>query len=115
MITYSLYTKDKYNRSGALFEARYKNVLVESDSQLLHLTRYIHLNPIAYPEYASYELAEKYEFSSYGAYSGIEIKPKWLETESVMKFFSYNSSRYKSFISEKPVDYGINEKLKIEK
>lgn len=34
-----------HKRSGPLWASRFKNVLVENDEQLLHLTRYIHLNP----------------------------------------------------------------------
>lgn len=36
----------KHNRKGPLWEGQYKKVLVENDNQLLHLTRYIHLNPV---------------------------------------------------------------------
>jgi len=43
--SYSHYFNIKHNRKGPLWESSFKKVLVESDSQLLHLTRYIHLNP----------------------------------------------------------------------
>lgn len=41
------YTKHfnlKHRRAGPLWEGHFKNVLVASDEQLLHLTRYVHLN-----------------------------------------------------------------------
>ncbi|PIQ89658.1 MAG: hypothetical protein COV72_01940 [Candidatus Omnitrophica bacterium CG11_big_fil_rev_8_21_14_0_20_42_13] len=43
--SYSHYFNIKHNRKGPLWEGAFKKVLVESDEQLLHLTRYIHLNP----------------------------------------------------------------------
>ena len=43
--SYSHYFNIKHNRKGPLWEGNFKKVLVESDEQLLHLTRYIHLNP----------------------------------------------------------------------
>ena len=42
----SRYFNTKHKRKGPLWEGRFKNVLVETDEQLLHLTRYIHLNPV---------------------------------------------------------------------
>lgn len=42
--SYSKYFNIKHRRSGPLWSGRFKNVLVESDEQLLHLTRYLHLN-----------------------------------------------------------------------
>ena len=44
--SYSHYFNIKHNRKGPLWEGRFKKVLVETDEQLLHLTRYIHLNPV---------------------------------------------------------------------
>lgn len=35
----------RYNRVGTAFQGRFSVVLVENDEQLLHLSRYIHLNP----------------------------------------------------------------------
>lgn len=43
--SYSRYFNTKYNRVGALFQGVYQSVLVENEEQLLHLSRYIHLNP----------------------------------------------------------------------
>ena len=44
--SYSHYFNTKHNRKGPLWEGRFKNVLVKTDEQLLHLTRYVHLNPV---------------------------------------------------------------------
>lgn len=43
--SYSKYFNTIHHRNGPLWEGHFKNVLVESDEQFLHLTRYIHLNP----------------------------------------------------------------------
>ena len=43
--SYSRYFNLNHRRNGPLWENRFKNILVETDEQLLHLTRYIHLNP----------------------------------------------------------------------
>lgn len=44
--SYSKYFNEKVGRNGPLWEGPFKNVLVSSDEQLLHLTRYVHLNPV---------------------------------------------------------------------
>jgi len=43
--SYSRYFNIKHKRKGPLWEGRFKSVHVNKDVQLLHLTRYIHLNP----------------------------------------------------------------------
>ncbi len=60
--SYSKYFNIKHKRKGPLWEGRFKNVLVETDEQLIHLTRYLHLNP------TSSSLVDdplKWQFSSY--------------------------------------------------
>jgi putative transposase len=44
--SYSRYFNIRHNRKGPLWEGRFKKVRIKSDEQLLHLTRYIHLNPV---------------------------------------------------------------------
>jgi len=44
--SYTRYFNIRHKRKGPLWEGKYKKVLVESEEQLLYLTRYIHLNPV---------------------------------------------------------------------
>lgn len=44
--SYSMYFNKKYNQTGHLFQDRFKQIIVESDEQFVHLTRYIHQNPL---------------------------------------------------------------------
>jgi putative transposase len=68
--SYTRYFNLKHNRKGPLWESRFKNVIISSDEQLLHLTRYIHLNPVtAY----LVEKPEHWKWSSYHQYLGKEI------------------------------------------
>ena len=63
--SFSHYYKLKNNLKGPLFESTFKSVYIESNEQLLHLSRYHHLNPVtAY----LVEQPEDYEYSSYRQY-----------------------------------------------
>lgn len=76
MTSYSRYFNVKYKLSGALFESRYKASRISSDSYLLHISRYIHLNPrnwMAYPH------------SSIHAY--FMEAPEWLEPGRITSLF----------------------------
>jgi len=63
--SYSHYFNLKHNRKGPLWESRFKNILIQTDEQFIHLTRYIHLNPV------TANLVDRphdWRFSSYGEY-----------------------------------------------
>jgi REP element-mobilizing transposase RayT len=45
-ITYTYYFNRKYKRVGNLYQGRYKSILVEKESYLNILSRYIHVNPV---------------------------------------------------------------------
>lgn len=64
--SYARYFNIKHNRKGPLWEGRFKSVLVKNDEQLLHLTRYIHLNPVT--AFLSDEPEGWSSFSSYKEY-----------------------------------------------
>lgn len=55
----------KRGRIGHLLQGRYRAILIERDSYLLELSRYIHLNPV---RAGAVERPEAYAYSSYGAY-----------------------------------------------
>jgi putative transposase len=42
---YAKYFNIKHKRSGSLFQSMFKAIRIETDEQLLHVSRYIHLNP----------------------------------------------------------------------
>lgn len=95
---YASYFNKKYDRVGPLFQGRYKAVLVQKDEYLLHLTRYIHLNP----EELNKDLAISY--SSYSEYLKVR-KTSWVNPEVVLKFFLTKTlpgmvkiNSYKSFV-----------------
>lgn len=93
-LSYAKYYNTKYNRVGPLLQGQFKAVLVESDEQLVHLSRYIHLNPIS--SFLVENLRE-YEWSSYSEYiRGVE---KICLTKYILNFFK-NSKEYTQFIQD---------------
>ncbi|HUV46562.1 MAG TPA: transposase [Candidatus Bathyarchaeia archaeon] len=81
---YVMYFNQRYQRLGGLFQSAYKAVLVETDEQLLHLSRYIHLNPSEL--LGKHQLLEDYLYSSYDDYMG-KRKTNWLKTETILDYF----------------------------
>jgi putative transposase len=77
MTSYSTYFNKKYDSSGALFESRYKASRISRDSYLMHISRYIHLNPGDW---------RAYPYSSISAYFGVG-QPEWLQQNRVIDIF----------------------------
>mgnify|MGYP000371373735 CR=1 FL=1 len=65
--SYSKYFNCKIKRKGPLWEGRFQNVLVDTDEYFLHLSRYIHLNPVTA---FLVDKPEQWIFSSYNEYIG---------------------------------------------
>jgi putative transposase len=61
-ISYTAYFNRKYQRVGHLYQGRYKSILVERESYLSELSRYIHLNPIRVRKMESKTPEEKMKF-----------------------------------------------------
>ncbi|MGB1109435.1 MAG: REP-associated tyrosine transposase [Gammaproteobacteria bacterium] len=74
----------KYSRSGHLFQGRYKAILVDSESYLLELARYVVLNPV---RAGMVEQAEQWLWSSYRATVGLEEAPAWLTSDALLAHF----------------------------
>jgi putative transposase len=90
----------KLDRSGHLFQGRYKALLVDHDAYLLELVRYIHLNPVRARLVRD---PSRYVWSGHRAYLGDATLP-WLTTESVLGQLGGNVGvarrRYARFIAE---------------
>ncbi|MEK6937651.1 MAG: transposase [Nanoarchaeota archaeon] len=63
--SYTTYINIKRKRSGHLFQGRYKAIVIDKDSYLLELSRYIHLNPV---RAGMVDKPEAYPHSSYKTY-----------------------------------------------
>lgn len=90
---YSRFFNTKHKRTGPLWSGRFKNVRVENDEQLLHLSRYIHLNPTSA---GLIEKPEKWKYSSYLEY----VQPGKSATELCyfQNFIQISPKRYKNFV-----------------
>lgn len=68
LTSYSKYFNKKYNHTGNVFQDHIKSVLITSNSQLLWLICYIHLNAVLSK---IVKKPEEYSWSSYREYLGI--------------------------------------------
>ncbi len=98
----------KYKKDGALFRGRYKSILVDEDSYLLQLTRYIHRNPVEVKKKMVKQLSD-YPWSSYPAYINQAKAPDWLFREKTYQMLGHRY-RYKGYYDfvEKGIDEGRN-------
>jgi len=95
---YVNYFNKKYDRVGPLLQGRYKAILITQDNYLLHLTRYIHLNPTEFTK----NLIKTY--SSYADYLGLR-RTTWIKPGTILKFFDSKAipeiikiNTYKDFV-----------------
>jgi REP element-mobilizing transposase RayT len=75
----------KYRLEGSLFKGRYKAEFVETESYLMQLLCYIHLNPIK--AYLEKKLGQ-YPWSSFDFYTNRQSPPLWLNTNELLFRFS---------------------------
>lgn len=96
---YTQYFNKRHQRIGHLFHGRFKAILIEKDSYLLTLSRYIHQNPLKAGLVAK---AEDYPWSSYQAYLGLTPQPPWLATHDTLQEFGsaleIQRQRYQQFM-----------------
>jgi putative transposase len=81
---YTGYFNRKYNRSGHLFQGRYKAVIVDKENYLLELSRYVHLNPV---RAGMTERPEEYAWSSYAGYIKASRSKPWIEYTWILEIF----------------------------
>ena len=91
----------KHHRVGHIFQGRYKAILVEKESHLLELCRYVVLNPV---RAGMVDDASYWEWSSYHDTIGSGMDSNWLSVDRVLELFSTKREeaihRYRQFVSE---------------
>lgn len=99
LMAYGKYYNEKYKRVGHVFDGPYKCTHIENNKQLLHVSCYIHKNPIDIKDYSfNYE---SYPYSSYQDYIGNNRWDELLKPNIVLSQFK-SPSNYKDFVSTNP-------------
>jgi putative transposase len=98
---YTQASNRRHGRTGHLFQGRFKSILVDKDSYLLELTRYVVLNPV---RAKMVKKPGEYKWSSYRAMIGEQASPEWLATDGLLLQFSKQRAaarrRYIQYVEE---------------
>ena len=96
---YVCYFNTRYKRVGHLFQDTYKAVKIESEQQWIHLTKYIHLNPLdLHPFKESPCRLTEYKYSSYPNYLG-KFKQSWVKPNEILANISkVGKNSYHNFV-----------------
>src|SRR3989338_1715779 len=97
-IGYAKYFNEKYERSGALFQGRFKAIQVTEEAHFIHLPYYIHFNPLDLktPEWRERKLKDpttaikflgEYRWSSHLDYLGKKNFPSVTQRDFLLEFF----------------------------
>jgi putative transposase len=84
------------DRVGHVFQGRFKSILVEEESHLFELARYVVLNPVRAGLVWD---AEEYRWSSLRATVGLAEAPPWLSVDPLVRHFG-SRQRYREFVNE---------------
>ena len=99
--TYTQYFNRRHGRVGHLFQGRFKGILVQKDSYLLELARYIALNPV---RARMVQNADEWPWSSYRATAGYGESDACLTTEWILAGFAKTKGvaqqRYRDFVKQ---------------
>jgi len=96
--SFTKYVNTRHTRSGHLLQGQFKAVRTETESQLLHTSRYIHLNP--YTSYLVRRIDElkMYPWSSLPQYIGNDEKGM-CETKNILSSFP-SKKKYLQFVRD---------------
>lgn len=93
--SYTKYFNTKHERNGPLFQGLFKAVIIETDEQLVHLSRYIHLNPST-SSIVEIDKLKGYKWSSFPEYLTL-VEEKICTSEEILGFFK-NAENYEKFV-----------------
>lgn len=94
---YTMYFNKKYNRVGHLYQGAYKAVLITSDAQFLHLSRYIHKQALM----SHGQILLEKQPCSYSEYLG-KRKTEWIHSKEILSYFNQSNPHlsYENFVKQ---------------
>jgi REP element-mobilizing transposase RayT len=90
----------RHQRTGHLFQNRYKSIVVEAEPYLLELVRYLHLNPLRATVVPDLRALDRYPWSGHSALLGRVPRP-WQDTGTILNQFGPTRARraYHAFVA----------------
>lgn len=118
LIGYAVSHKRRHNRSGHLFQNRYKSTLCQKYPYLLELVRYIHLNPLRAGIVSDMNQPDAYPFPGHGILMGNQTN-EWQDTDDALVRFGRRASEarygYRQFFGNGAPNISDDGKAKAEK
>jgi len=93
--SFAKFYNKKYDRKGSLFCHSFERVRIETEEQFIHVSRYIHLNPVT-SYMIKIEETDNYSFTSFPLYLG-KKSLTFINTEFILNHFKTSQS-YKEFV-----------------
>ena len=100
--SFAKYFNIKHDRNGSLFQNPFKSRWIGTDEDFMHVSRYIHLNPVTAYMIEIGDL-EKYPFTSYMQYVDNK-RQDFINTKFLLSLFGGSKKRYEEFINDR-VEY----------
>ena len=105
-VSYSSVFNRHHTRVGHLYQGRFKAILVEADSYLLELSRYVHLNPVrvrsmgggGHEQHQRY--LNRYRWSSLEGYLPYRKRRSWVVYDEVLAYVGGLRKRYAEFVAD---------------
>lgn len=107
-VSYTSVFNRRHERVGHLYQGRYKAFLVDADSYLLELSRYIHLNPVRGKTFSDKSQKEKwdalrsFEHSSLSGYFSVKMRDAFVDYGPVLAYMGGDDRkgriRYRQFV-----------------
>lgn len=112
---YTLYFNRRHKRVGHLYQGVCKAVLVKTDKQLLHLTRYFHRQAIGFKKGRSFIFHSNPFPSSYSDYLG-KTHTSWVYSKEILSFFNQQEEKlsYRFFVEKYQAEEDLIQALIIE-
>jgi len=110
LTSFTITLNKRNNKSGHLFQGRYKAQLVEDHGYVSTLSRYIHLNPVRLRKYREISVEEKrnlllnYTWSSFAPHIGLREPDSFLKIDPVLSTWGSNSilrmKNYREYVED---------------
>jgi putative transposase len=118
--TYTVYYNRRHQRSGHLYQGRYKAILIEKDSYLLELSRYVHLNSVRIKKFKRFTIKQKqaiiqtYPWSSYIGYTNVKERESFVSYDEVLGMIGGRNCQQSTDNYKKFVTSGIKKDMNID-